>query len=253
MNDPEPAYRFVVAGEDGGHFEACSTLATRCLVEVCDWLDGNLGPGCWESQPLSKASAKAREQFSKRPGSFGSPLHGRWGRAPDARLVLAQLYLWQYSGWSFDGAVIARDVDQQPERRQGAASALDEMRNRGALRKPVVLAYADPEIEAWYVAGFEPKSAADTVRFADALLQLSFNPSETPHRLTSKRQTDLKDAKRVLDLLCDGDRGRVAACLQQPLDLLSGRGVETGLAQFIADCKTILARAVSGPEATAPC
>jgi len=64
---------------------------------------------------------------------------------------------------------------------------------------------------------------------------LGFSPPREPHRLSSKRPQDPRDAKALLGRLCAGDLDRAVRCLDAPLDLLKTRGQQCGIVDYLAD------------------
>jgi hypothetical protein len=243
MNEASPAYVFIVACEDERHLQVCRTIMRRCLERI-DWLADHLTDESWILEKVTDAVRRFREQFPKR---FGSPLHGR-GEGPDARMVRAQLLLWHARGWPFEAGVIARDIDRQPARRQAAADVLTSVRKAVSLTKPILLAHPDPEVEAWFLAGFEPRDAQEHARLEAERRRLGFDPTQRPHQLTSGRQHDDRDAKRVLDALTQGQTSRVLHCLECDLAEWRRRGERTGLAAFVAACEVELPAAFETRE-----
>jgi hypothetical protein len=237
-------YSIAVAAEDWGHYRAVTRLADRVLAEVSPWYSDILtndehptliddirrwgtGPDERPWSPLKHAFDNARAR--------GLPCHGHFNGEPgksDAWMFRAQLLLFQaecIDGRAIDAVVVARDVDDDPERIAAA-------RQVSALTWPfpVVLALCNPEIEAWHVAGFEPEDDRERARLTELRSKLGFSPPREPQRLNSKQPDDPKDAKRVCDHLCDADNDRKQRCLEAPLTMLLEHGYACGLADFLA-------------------
>lgn len=239
MTEP---YYFAIAGEDDAHFVVVRAIMKRCLVAAHDWIDDLLVDGCWVREALTTAVKRVKELF---PRGFGSPLHGKFDGLPDSRMVRAQLFLWHDGGWPFDIGVIARDIDRDPRRRDGAKAALDHARERGRLKRTILLAHPVPEIEAWLVAAFEPRDATERQRLESEVRRLGFDPTAEPERLTSKNEHEPKDAKRVWRTLSADDPTRRDVCLAVAFDAWKRRGAACGLAAFVDACETTLPRAVT--------
>lgn len=231
------AYRLRIAGEDAAHHVAVRELSRQILTGIHGWLDGLLPEDVWEHESISSASTRCAELFPKR---FG-PRHGKFSGqpgGPDAWLVRAQLLIWHKQGWPFFAAFIARDTDGDPRRRLGAEQAIASFPH--GLPRPVLLAYAAPEVEAWYVAGFEASDDDERTRLAALIDELGFNPVLQAARLTAKHQSDPKDAKRVRMALTAGDRERETACLEHAARR-DRAGADTGLPEFLDQVRGELA------------
>ncbi len=241
-------HRFAVAVEDRGHFAAATRLADRVLVDALPWCDGILdtmrrwgtGPDERPWHSLTKSYRAARERGLKTWGHFdGEP------GLSDAPMVRAQLLIFQadqVEGEQIDAVVLARDLDDDPERALGFQQVLTQR-----WPFPVLVALCRPEVEAWYVAGFEPENNDERARLARECKTLDFSPPLKPHCLTAKRKQDPKDAKAILGRLCGEDHVRKERCLDAPLNVLQERGLVCGLADYLAavraDLVPVLAQA----------
>lgn len=232
----EASYRIAVAAEDRGHFRAATHLADRVLRERVPWCVDILDDlRRWGNEsdarpwaPLSKAYERARARGLRPWGHFD----GEPGLA-DASMARAQILLFQdehAEGATIDAVLLVRDTDDDPERARGFAQAL-----RQPWPFPVVAALCTPEVEAWHVAGFDPETPAEHQRLTDTREALGFSPPREPHRLSSKRPQDPRDAKALLSRLCAGDLDRAVRCLDAPLDLLKTRGQLCGIVDYLAD------------------
>lgn len=243
----EPVKHLHVAGEDRAHFELTKAIVTRRLEERVEWLQGLLDETCWSFEQITAAWTRAAELF---PQKIGSILQGHFDGVPggpDALLVRAQLLVWHKSRWPFDAAVIARDTDGQPSRREGARQALADVERRVGLQRPIVFAHPDPEAEAWFVAGFQPESEKERQLLADERTRLGYDPTRAPQRLTSKRQSDSADAKPVCSTLTGGSAERRSRCCSDlPLAAWTERAAEAGLADFLRDIDEKIVPAMGG-------
>lgn len=223
-----------VAGEDRSHFEVVSTLMDRTVGEHRPWTVGNLdvlrtwlasGDKPWfPFKDAVRTAAAHRLRF-----------HGHFGGAPglpDAQMARAQLSLWKRiadRGDKLDAVVLARDLDGRPERRDGLLQAIDHQPWPFA----VLVAWCQPEAEAWHVCAFEPTDSAERDRVAALVHDLSLHPIHAAERLTSTAPNPIRDAKRVLRELTANDPHRRARCLAAPLAHLRRCGQRTGLAAFL--------------------
>jgi hypothetical protein len=123
-----------------------------------------------------------------------------------------------------------------------------ERANVGGL--PISLAVMHQESEAWVVAGFVPENTAEELALRQLKSNLKFDPTSEPHRLTSRRQTEPRDAKRVCKSLVPevphSERAR-RCWLDTSLDDLERRGAQTGLPEYLAAVKAIVLPALSAP------
>lgn len=243
-----PTFRFAVAVEDHGHFAATTRLADRVLAEAHPWcrdiLDSlrrwGTGPDEHPWHALTRAYTAARARNLKIWGHFD----GEPGRS-DASMVRAQLLTFQADradGAQIDAVLLARDIDADPERALGFSQV-----QRMPWPFPVIVALCRPEVEAWFVAGFDPEDAAEHKRLNEERQQLGFSPPREPHRLNSKHDSDPKDAKAVLARLCGDDPDRRTRCLEAPIAVLRERGTTCGLADFLTAVHTDLAPVLASP------
>jgi hypothetical protein len=94
---------------------------------------------------LAKAhGVRSHGHFSGEPG------------APDAQAGRRALLLFTKLGMT-DAVVLLRDADDQPERRTG----LQEARDASPHCDRIAVGVAEPEREAWILAGFHPRDEAE--------------------------------------------------------------------------------------------
>ncbi len=133
--------------------------------------------------------------------------------------------------------VLQRDADNQPERALGLRQAAEAVPAHFA----VVVGVADPMVEAWVLAGFDPATPAEHERLNVERVKLGFDPRSDAARLQSKDVHAARSAKRVLSTLTDGDHGRQSACVEStPLTRLRERGADSGLKDFLASLERAL-------------
>ena len=229
---------FAIAGEDEAHYFVVTTLTDRVLARHIDWLGGviescRIWCGSPDGRPWSiftRARKDVRASDLRRSLPTGHFGRGQPGHL-DARFARAQLHIWKDAhdrGESLDVVFIARDLDHKDERLLGLRQAIAE--------RPwpfvVVLAWFQPEAEAWFIAGFEPRSDAQRAAHAEVRQELGFWPTEHPHRLLSTRNDLVKDAKRVWVKLHCGDHDARQHSLRN-VDLLRRNGAEIGAPEFM--------------------
>jgi hypothetical protein len=230
---------FAIAGEDEAHYFVVTTVTDRILAQHIAWL-GDVIESCriwcassdgrpWSLFTRARKEVRARDLRSSLPtGHFG---RGEPGQL-DARFARAQLHVWKDAhdrGERLDVVFIARDLDHKDERLLGLRQAITE--------RPwpfvVALAWFQPEAEAWFVAGFEPRTDAERAAHAELRQELGFRPTEQPHRLLSTRNDPVKDAKRVWAKLALGDHDARQRSLHANVDVLRRNGAEIGVPEFI--------------------
>lgn len=233
--------RIAVAAESQGDAGWLQDLMDRVLVEAVDWLAPEQLPFVRQypedlQLDLHHALRDAR--------AAGLPVYGHFNGEPgasDAQMFRAALALLADHATPPDAAVLARDLDDDPDPVRGFEQACAA----AAWPFPVLPALADPELEAWHVVAFEPGSQDEHQRLAELRAQLGFQPHEKPERLTSKKVTETKDAKRVRAALFQ-DRDPREAWRTAPLARLAARGARCGLSDFIAACRGVLPSLVNG-------
>jgi hypothetical protein len=231
----------VLFAEDRAHVMLVVTLSDRVLCESAPGRPGWVEPETvkylrtWrgvehaaEYTPLTKLKEIARQLgVGRTHGKF----HGEPGAA-DAAMIRKALRIAEAACAGCDLVVIARDMDRARTRlgfKQAVASE--------SWPFAVVLAGPEPEAEAWFLAGYSPQGDAEKEALEAVVQSLGFDPTSTPHLLTSTTTDSPKDAKAVLHRLMGNDHARRAQCLLAPLDLLASRGEHCGLRQFLTDVR----------------
>jgi hypothetical protein len=178
-----------------------------------------------------RALAKAHEVsghglFSGEPG------------APDARAARRALLLFTKLGMT-DAVVLLRDADDQSERRIGLEQAREGSRHRDV----VAIGVAEPEREAWVLAGFQPRDEAERSALARERQRLGFDPCREPQSL---RGDDKRSAKTALAALTRDDCERERQCLADtPLEHLRERGAGCGLEEFLDELAARVASVIA--------
>lgn len=223
-----------VAGEDRAHFEVVTTLMDRMVHEHRPWTVGSLDVlRTW--LPCGDRPWFAFKDAVRRAKADGLRFHGKFGEAgglPDAQMTRAQLALWKHltdRGHKLDAVVLARDLDGRPDRRDGIVQAV----THEPWPFTVLVAWCQPEAEAWYICAFTPRDDAEHRRLTELEKALALSPIHAAERLTSTAPDPRRDAKRVLQRLTDDNPERRDRCLAAAFDHLRSRGKHTGLTAFL--------------------
>ena len=224
-------------------------LADRLLVEGIDWIEETAiadyrtwrGIATDPYLDIHGAWERARQRFGQSLyGSFqGEP------KALEAQMYRAILFLFADEETPPSVVVISRDVDGEDERKTGFRQAIAEKREYPF--RCIIGALADPEIEAWIIAAWSPEDDGKKKTLATVRKALGFDPTLKPEKLTSRKRNDKKDAKRVLDKLCERGRRGQDRWRDAEIQRLRDRGQECGLAQFIYDVRNQLVPVLAKP------
>lgn len=231
MADAGGPLRFALAGEDLGHEDAVRFVVDRVLREASWIAAGDVELDHvrrWsEREDIKDAVRRAKERRL--------PVHGHFGGEPglpEARMMRAQLLLWEDSG-VVDVGFVARDVDRREKQR----AACEQAREDVSPSHRVVFALAEPEIEAWRIVCFEPGDDRSRSALAELVKTLDFDPRREPLRLTSTNDGSARDCKRIIGQLgLQGTWAFVEHLVRDPDEWLE-RGASNGLGAFVADVR----------------
>ncbi len=224
-----------------------TTLVDRCLVDRIGWLEAEHLEHlrAWRGiEPSTEHTAWKHvttlvKQHRVAPMGF---FDGNPGEH-DARLARRALLLFAKLGVP-DLVVLVHDADDRPDRRDG----FEQARNGSHLRARIVIGIADPEREAWIIAGFVPCDEREQRALASERKRLGFDPTLHPHEL---RGNGKRSAKAALAGLLGDDRPREQSCLSEPtLEHLRRRGGQTGLAAFLDEIDERIVPLVGGRRST---
>jgi hypothetical protein len=219
-----------IVGEDEGHYQVATRLVDDVIRAGFADLDTER---TWQGTEPGERWYKYRRGDARTlprvlPNGRPVRLHGKFGSEPELHMWREVLYLFAVAQPRPVAVVLCRDMDADPERRKGMQAA----REREDWPFRVVIAAADPEIEAWVVAGFQPENDVERKLLENLRKELSFDPTTQSQRLTSRPNDAATDAKRVLSRLCGDDAERRDDCLKD-LKRLHERGGKNGLAAFL--------------------
>jgi len=235
-----------IAAESRGDARLIKALVDRMLIEEIAWvadtfeacrgaMDDGLSP-CRSFEGIEGSAFLDIHDATEHARNRRLRFHGHFNGEPaasDAQMFRAALVLFAEEAEPPKAVVIARDVDDDAERRKGFTQA-DKVTD---WPFKVIGALATPEIEAWLVAAWTPEDRAERERHQELNDELHFDPCAHPERLTSKNESDPKDAKRILDLLTKTGRDAAERWDDAPLDRLESNGAGCGLGQFVRDVK----------------
>lgn len=273
QGDPaDSRIRIAIAGEDQAHRVLATRLIDAAILERADggWPEpGELSqcriycglcvppdaPPYEHYYPFFTLDADLRVHFGKKPFRVT-----RIGDQParEATWFISLYQLFALTQPRPDILVGMRDTND-PRLRDDAERACRYIINTHGSAMTLVFGLIYRDAEAWFVAGLTDVAT----RIALAKQELSFDPCAEPERLTAQPNSALTDAKRVLRfLLSDAQTlaatpsialsGLEADALAErslrDLDVLA-RAVSTGLGEFIASLRTLVApRILPGPS-----
>jgi hypothetical protein len=175
----------------------------------------------------------ARGHFNGRPGESGSAMARK-------AFLIAEALTRHGPDDPIDAVVLVMDTDDEPvERPRGVKAARDEA--LGWKLFQIVCGFADPEREAWVLAGFDACDPIEQQRLDELHRELGFSPVLHAVRLRDKAHGVPRNIKRVLAVLTGDDIDREARCwTEPPLATLHDRGAATGLSAFLVELQAVL-------------
>lgn len=212
------------------------------LREACDWLDAeHCGfQGLTEFDEYLAWSSVDEAHKACFPGSFGMSHMGKFDGAaalPYAPAARKALRVLKSHFEDADGFVLVCDEDVHDSRR---LAGLRQARENSTLSARVAVGVARPKVEAWVLAGFESQTPAEEAALRTEIEALTFDPTRKPHQIRSQASGDVRNIKRVLESLTEGDHEREAVAVGN-IDRICLHGRETGAVEFIEECKGRLA------------
>jgi hypothetical protein len=235
---------FAVVCEAAADREIACKLADRVVCAEIQWIEGEHLDHLrvWRGEEVGEdflvwTQIKDRYKEKNLPPFFGH-FNGEPAKldADSARKALVLLKTCQHLP---DAVILVRDADDRPERKAGLQQARD-LRVLGDT--PILVGLAVSKRECWVVAGFDPESPDEEDVFKGVRQDLGFDPRFRAEDLSAKDPLAKKSAKRVLELLCGGDRNREAKCWEvAPLERLVARGQNSGLADYLEEVRQRIA------------
>lgn len=246
--------RFVVVAEDRQSFALATALCERVVAERSTWLRDHWGSEetrrsfrVWDKLDPSSHDAWTTRGDIKRLGrtlAMGSHPLGLKAEGALAYKAMKLALLRAADGNAADALFLVHDSDGDEEtaRRMqaGAAAAISTVRTT----LPVV-AVPHPEAEAWVAAGIVPATPEERSKHEEERKRLGFDPITEPHRLSSGKSTDKRDAKRtcaaILGRTYDEDPERWERCWEETaLPVLETNGRGAGLRDYTEQVEQII-------------
>jgi len=240
----------VVVSEAVADFKTACILTDRALIEASERAGGWITPdliehirqyrGITDATPFVRWIEVKELVAHAEAGGFRIRIRSRFNDGigqPDADSARKILTLLQARGDVPDAVILSRDLDQSPERLAG----LQQAKSLPGWTFVVLLAAADPKLEAWLLAAFQPATREEENRIDSLKQELGFDPRTEAFLLSASLETAKRSAKRVLAALSGDDASRGHAGLTDtPLDILRERGAVTGLRAFLDDVENDL-------------
>jgi hypothetical protein len=233
----------VVAEAPADALLACGLADRIFLEEGPDWLDENVLPHCRTWSGFEPGTSLTRwtevralslkHRLPRYRGHInGKPQKTDYALSRKAALLFARVRETR----PLAAMVLVRDLDSQPERRDGLRQARGEA--DGSVM--IVLATPDPKREAWVLNGFICVEKLEEDLLEAVRQELNFDPCHEAHRLryASRTSRPERDPKRILARLTSDSHERERRCwTETPLALLRERGKDTLLEEYLDEVK----------------
>jgi hypothetical protein len=253
---------FVVIVESSADARTATKLADRILVEKIEWLENDLLQHLFQWSGLEtgteyscwKNSNQIIDNFQKNSG-FRPPRY--LGHTKDrplkadgaAAIKILNLIKFIQKTRQIKAVLLIRDLDNQPDRREG----IEQARAAHIHRQPkleIVIGTADRMREAWVLNGFIPCNPEETRILDEIKTELNFDPCEESHKLRSnswEKPDRLRNPKVVVEKLTGGKMEREQLCWEETgLELLRTKGMQTGLTAYIDEIEKRLIPIILG-------
>ncbi|MBO1050949.1 MAG: hypothetical protein HEQ25_02730 [Dolichospermum sp. DET73] len=249
---------FIVIVESGADSRTATKLAERVLKEKFDWLDDDILQHCFQWtgleegtefscwRDITKIIDNAKSQIKYKPSRFIGHHSKSVPLKADGAASIKVLNLVRFLQRirQIKAVIFIRDLDNQPERKEGIEQARSEHINK-TPKLEIVIGAADPKREAWVLNGFIPSNQQEEQILEEIKNKLSFDPCIESHRLraTSEKEPErIRNVKVVVEQLTGNDMEREKLCWEQTnLKHLRERGVHTGLTDYICEVEERLA------------
>ncbi len=227
-------------------------FAERVFTERIEWLrdspDALLPWRGLEDRPKLPKKSEDPEYLKwssvkARYNALGLPdINGRFDGEPEKPKATVALKALRLAAQRQPSAVVmVCDADNQPESRDGLEQARRRYEVEQTKTVPIVIGVADRCREAWVLVGYAPRNAREQERHQALIRELTFDPSQEPHRLRHPRSGQARHAKDVLEQLCESDSSREQPCWEEtPLETLKQNGEACGLKAYLEEIETRL-------------
>ncbi|MEG4505875.1 hypothetical protein QUA81_19655 [Microcoleus sp. F6_B4] len=240
---------FVVIVESSADARTATRLADRVLVEKIDWLEpemlqhlfqwSGLEAGtensCWKN--INQIIDNFQQSLGFRPPRYlGHRKDGALKADGAAAIKIINLVRFIQKTRQIKAVLLIRDLDNQPQRREGIEQARSEQIDRQP-KLAVIIGTADRMREAWVLNGFIASNQEEKQILQEITTELTFNPCDESHRLRSNSWEEpdrIRNPKVVVEKLTGGKMEREQQCWEETsLELLRKKGVHTGLTAYI--------------------
>ena len=249
---------FVVIVESSADARTATKLAERVLVDKVDWLDPEqlqylfrwsgleeyTEYSCWRDiNAIIDATKKSGFRLPRFIGHSQKSLKADGA----ASMKILNLVRFMQKTRQIKAVIFIRDLDNQPERRQGIEQArLEHIKGQPQLE--IIIGTANPKREAWVLNGFISSNQEEEQVLKDIITKLSFDPCRESHRLRSNSGEEperIRNSKVVVEMVTGGKMEREQQCWEEtPLEHLRERGVDTGLTAYILEIEERLTRII---------
>jgi len=255
---------FVVIVESSADARTATKLADRILVQKIDWLEpemlqhlfqwSGLEAGtensCWKN--INQIIDNFQQSLGFRPPRYlGHRKDGALKADGAAAIKIINLVRFIQKTRQIKAVLLIRDLDNQPQRREGIEQARSEQIDRQP-KLAIIMGTADRMREAWVLNGFIPSNQEETRILEDIKTELSFDPCKESHRLRSNSLEEpdrLRNPKVVVEKLTGGKMEREQQCWEETnLEHLREKGVQTGLTAYIREIEERLIPIIGSAE-----
>ncbi|MBE9225721.1 hypothetical protein IQ264_09835 [Phormidium sp. LEGE 05292] len=240
---------FVVIVESSADARTATKLADRILVEKIDWLEpeqlqylfrwtgleAGTEHSCWKDINQIITNSK---NLGFRPPRYLGHKDGALKSDGAAAIKIMNLVRYLQKTRNIKAVIFIRDLDNQPERREG----LEQARLVQIDRQPkleIIIGTANRMREAWVLNGFIPLNQEERRILEEIKTKLNFDPCEDSHRLRSNSFEEpdrIRNPKVVVEKLTEGKMEREQQCWEETsLDHLRKRGIYTGLTDYLQE------------------
>ena len=250
---------FIVIGESRADAEISTKLVERILVEKIDWLESdsiqylfgwsglqeNTPHSCWKDIKIiinyfqQKSDFRVPKYKRSREAAGGSPLK------PDAAISIKVLNLVRFLQGTreIQAILLIRDLDNQPERRDGLEQARLQHLNQSP-KLEIAIGTANGKREAWVLNGFMTLNKEEESILDEIKTELKFDPCLESYRLRSPSKQEpeiIRNPKFVVARLTGEDWERECKCwAETDLQIIRERGVEMRLSDYMNEIEARL-------------
>lgn len=242
--------KFAIVCEAPADRRIAQDLADRVIEASIEWADGIVDSlRTWHDSVVFNSQYWQLEwtAINGLAKAMNLKMHGHFNGdpgAPDAATARRAVIVLQRL-LEPNAIFLVRDMDNHTERLLG----LEQARNHFSSQEvKIVIGLANPEREAWVLAGFVPQDETERELLSAERQNLGFDPCERSVELTAGRDdTAKRSPKRVLKVLtCDSTDREVDCWTTTPLETLKTRGEANGLTTFLNEIESLVVPLIDG-------